>query len=79
MDQFFKTIELIATVKQTFTVTADNCEAMYGVSLDALDDHVVREAERGDTNEGIWAALFDGDSEIADFRFVVSELQQRDA
>jgi hypothetical protein len=75
MHQFFKTIELIATVKQTWTVSEDSCESIYGVGLDALDSNAVLAVDGSD--EDIFIALFEGDCEIADHRFVVSDLQQR--
>jgi hypothetical protein len=69
---FFKTIEVTLTTRQTFIVSAEESESVYGVGLDALDDTVVRETEAANDE-----VSFLGDFEVVDYKFVVSEIQQR--
>jgi hypothetical protein len=69
---FFKTIEVTLTIRQTFSVSAEESESVYGVGLDALDDTIVRETEAAHDE-----VSFLGDFEVVDYKCVVSEIQQR--
>ena len=70
---FFKTVTCRASVEFTFNVTDENCESIYGCSLDALDDSAVRAV---DDEEAISIHLMEGDWEFTSHSFNVSELQK---